>query len=335
MTRTRAVFLLSVLLATWCAPLAALAEDEPSAEAPAPAAEEKADPVLAPIPPTAPATPSLEERILAEPSALIVTLLLRLVPMGIGCAVLVWAYLRRQEIRAGYRPPPPPVAPAVPFTLGEGIGLFALVLLGIVALTAALASVSDMHPVTLGLVVFAVVGVPLSVVVALRRRRTSPTPPPGFLRAAAVGLAGLCVAMVFLVPVAIVQYFVLEALDVPSSPQETARKVMDSELHLAVQLALYGVLIAPLAEESMFRGVLYPAMRSVLGGTRRAVVLSAGTTSLLFAAMHADAQAFAALFVLSLALTWVVEHTNSLAAAVVLHAAFNASSMLILLVLRG
>lgn len=89
---------------------------------------------------------------------------------------------------------------------------------------------------------------------------------------------------------------------------------------------LLAVVVAPLFEELLFRGILLPWLRRVLG-VWPAIV----TSSLLFAVLHADAwPAPIPLFVLALFLGYLAYRTSSLVAPIVLHATFNGVSMLAL-----
>ncbi len=81
---------------------------------------------------------------------------------------------------------------------------------------------------------------------------------------------------------------------------------------------LAAVVLAPLCEEVLFRGLLYPAFKKRIG-TGLAMVL----TALLFALVHWHLQTFPALFVLGLALAYVYERTGTLAAPITFHAIFN------------
>jgi len=87
------------------------------------------------------------------------------------------------------------------------------------------------------------------------------------------------------------------------------------------RLALAGVtiLLAPLAEELLFRGMLYPWIKQ-MGYPRLALWI----TSLLFAAMHQNAISFLPLLLLALLLVWLYERTANLLAPIVAHALFNA-----------
>lgn len=85
-----------------------------------------------------------------------------------------------------------------------------------------------------------------------------------------------------------------------------------------VTLGIYAVLLAPAAEEMLFRGVLYPAIKQA--GFPK---LAWGGTALLFAAIHLNLPSFVPLVVLALVLTLLYERTNNLAASITAHALFN------------
>lgn len=86
---------------------------------------------------------------------------------------------------------------------------------------------------------------------------------------------------------------------------------------LALQ-ALSVVVLAPVAEELLFRGVLYPALRD-LGHQRMAIAAS----SLLFAAIHGSMALMLPLTVLAVLLVWLYERTGSIVAPILMHSAFN------------
>jgi membrane protease YdiL (CAAX protease family) len=85
---------------------------------------------------------------------------------------------------------------------------------------------------------------------------------------------------------------------------------------------LMAVVVAPVAEEILFRGFLYGVARRYVG--RIWALLAA---SLLFAAIHVHLPVLPALFVFAVALTIVYEVTGSLWAAIAMHALFNGSSL--------
>jgi hypothetical protein len=86
------------------------------------------------------------------------------------------------------------------------------------------------------------------------------------------------------------------------------------------------VLVAPVAEEAMFRGILYPTIKQ--SGHPRAAVW---VTSLLFAGMHFNAESFAPLAVFSMLLIWLYEKTGSLLAPITVHSLFNYTNFVMLM----
>ena len=85
-----------------------------------------------------------------------------------------------------------------------------------------------------------------------------------------------------------------------------------------VALAVVAVILAPIAEEILFRGVLYPAIKR--GGFPW---LAFWGTSLLFALIHVNLITFVPLLLFSLLLTLLYERTGNLLAPMTAHAMFN------------
>jgi membrane protease YdiL (CAAX protease family) len=83
-------------------------------------------------------------------------------------------------------------------------------------------------------------------------------------------------------------------------------------------LGLVTILLVPLAEELLFRGILYPWIKQA--GFPR---LAWWGTAILFAAMHANLPTFVPLMVLALILTMLYEVTGNLLTCITAHAVFN------------
>lgn len=86
------------------------------------------------------------------------------------------------------------------------------------------------------------------------------------------------------------------------------------------------IVLAPVAEEILFRGVLYPALRQ-RGHPQIALIAS----SLLFALIHINAMTFAPLFLFAVILAWLVEKTDGLIAPIAAHVVFNAVNFVLLI----
>ncbi len=91
---------------------------------------------------------------------------------------------------------------------------------------------------------------------------------------------------------------------------------------MKIYLGFFAVVLAPLAEEFVFRGLLFSAAKK-LGWPKCGWVV----VSLLFAAIHASVPIFLPLFVFALVLTWLYEKTEGLLAPVLAHSAFNAANL--------
>ena len=110
---------------------------------------------------------------------------------------------------------------------------------------------------------------------------------------------------------------------------ETAVMVLANakEWWLCAYLGVFTMVIAPVAEEFIFRGVLYPFVKQ-LGSPRYALF----GINAIFALIHMDAAALVPLFALALALTWLYEYTDNLFAPIAAHVLFNAANYTLLLV---
>jgi membrane protease YdiL (CAAX protease family) len=82
------------------------------------------------------------------------------------------------------------------------------------------------------------------------------------------------------------------------------------------------LVLAPVAEEVVFRGILYAAVKE-LGHPRIALF----GTSIVFAAIHGSVVAFLPLMFFAIVLTLLYERTRSLLAPIVAHASFNAVNL--------
>ncbi len=94
---------------------------------------------------------------------------------------------------------------------------------------------------------------------------------------------------------------------------------------LKVYLGFFAVIIAPAAEEFIFRGVLFSSIQK-LGWPKCAWLVP----SLLFALIHNNAPIFVPLFAFALALTWLYQKTGGLLAPMLAHSLFNATNLVLL-----
>ncbi len=97
-----------------------------------------------------------------------------------------------------------------------------------------------------------------------------------------------------------------------------------------VVLVLVVVVVAPFAEEVVFRGVLLPAL-----GARWGVVAGVVMSSALFAGLHLSAYTFVPIAAAALVFAWMVVRFRSLWPAYVAHATFNGIAVVLLFVLKA
>ena len=151
-------------------------------------------------------------------------------------------------------------------------------------------------------------------------------PGPDAARAVGEGLGWGVVAWFGATLVSYGVVVLLEATGVEATPQAAEQALGLVEPWLAV-LAI--VVLAPIAEELFFRGVVFNAFKRERG-RRWAYVGSAA----LFAVIHLSLVALVPIFLLGLALAWVYERTGSLLAPIVMHAVVNGVSVAIALLIR-
>jgi membrane protease YdiL (CAAX protease family) len=121
---------------------------------------------------------------------------------------------------------------------------------------------------------------------------------------------------------------IFSRLDVDVSTQPAVQALENaSGVPAGIALGVVVIFLAPVAEEVLFRGILYPFIKQ-LGFPRIAL----WSTSVIFAAIHVNAVAFVPLLVLSVLLTTLYEHTGNLLAPITAHALFNAINFVMLFV---
>lgn len=109
--------------------------------------------------------------------------------------------------------------------------------------------------------------------------------------------------------------------------QDVVRWVLEEKsLFVLSSLMFFGIVIAPVIEEIMFRGFLQPALKNSFGG-RYAIAITAS----LFAAVHMDIFAFVQIFILGMLLGYLYEKTQTLAASIFVHILHNSLTLVFLL----
>ena len=116
----------------------------------------------------------------------------------------------------------------------------------------------------------------------------------------------------------------LESLGVERM-QETVKLLQDStDPTILVLMAVTAVLVAPVCEELVFRGYLYPAAKRFAGPWVAGIC-----TALVFGAAHGSLAALLPLFLFGLVLVFLYEKTGSIWAPMAAHFCFNGLTVLI------
>jgi membrane protease YdiL (CAAX protease family) len=321
-----------LLLAAWIAiPARAFADDPPK-----------------PTPPTtAPSAPPVTNdglfSDLANARTAWAFVLLKFLPGVIGLGLLVAALVRRADQKAGLRPPsPPPPATTVPFGLFAALALLvafyatAVLAQPLLAAVFGLGSGGGPRPLWIGLAAMSIGEIPVAAVVVARRRalqRAGASSPVPATRAWKDGLATFCVATFVTVLVLIVAGVALQLFtDIRPKAQDLVERVRHPVNPAEPWLVLaFGVLVAPLTEECLFRGLLYPAIKA-LGGRSVGVVLSAFVFAIIHVAKIEDLYTFFPLWALAIVLALQFDRTNSILATTSVHAIHNLTSLVPILV---
>lgn len=144
--------------------------------------------------------------------------------------------------------------------------------------------------------------------------------PASRVRAVAWGLA----AGILFVPAAwllqLVSQFVMELMKLKLVAQAAVDEVQNSARSVPEKIlfAAFALLLAPLVEEIIFRGILYPAIKQT-GHPRLALWL----TSIIFGVMHFNLVSLMPLVVFGAFLALLYEATGSLLTPIATHAMFN------------
>jgi membrane protease YdiL (CAAX protease family) len=120
--------------------------------------------------------------------------------------------------------------------------------------------------------------------------------------------------------------WLLEQVGVAATTQRSVEMLVnDASVMNRGLIAAFAVGLAPLVEETLFRGLLFPAVRD-LGWPRAALWGQA----VLFGAIHANAAAFLPLTLFGATLAWLYVRTGNLLAPIAAHAVFNLAPFVLL-----
>jgi hypothetical protein len=211
---------------------------------------------------------------------------------------------------------PSPDSPAVPWSLWDtliGFVLFALVMVGIGLLPLLLPD-QDRFLSLYILFYQPLQFIPILAVLILRGATWADL---GFQKATPNVLAlgcGLLFAALF---VNIINNLIMLALHVEVQAQQFTG--VFEQLEQPIFLLITGILLAPLFEETVFRGFLFGGLRKRLGWIKAALISSA-----LFGASHLSIAAFIPTFTLGFLFAFLYQRSNSIWPGIVLHTLINA-----------
>jgi len=92
-----------------------------------------------------------------------------------------------------------------------------------------------------------------------------------------------------------------------------------------IYASAFAIFLAPIAEEVLFRGILYPAIKQT--GFPRVALWG---TAIAFGAIHTDLRIFLPLTILGLIQVYLYERNNNLLAPIAAHSLFNAINVIFL-----
>jgi membrane protease YdiL (CAAX protease family) len=149
-------------------------------------------------------------------------------------------------------------------------------------------------------------------------------------RALGLGIILGLASFVVIVPVALVQEQALSYFNIELTAQEPVEEFFQKiTLSNLLDYALLVVVIAPVAEEILFRGFLHPVLKQWLSWRASVLVIAA-----LFAMAHLHLGSALPLFLLGILLGLAYEATHSLVVSIGIHATFNAVQLTQMIVLK-
>lgn len=134
-----------------------------------------------------------------------------------------------------------------------------------------------------------------------------------------LGAFGYVAMVPFVLFFAAIYMRALSGLGYETGLQEVARMITgESSAVTRFYLYLMAVVLAPVVEELLFRGIAFPWLMKHLGPAPAMFAIS-----IVFAAIHFHVPGLVPLFVVSVALCFAYVHTGSILVPIVMHALFN------------
>lgn len=131
-------------------------------------------------------------------------------------------------------------------------------------------------------------------------------------------ILGLLVGILLFVSVGFLGSLLTQLLGIPA-PQSFAVAVNGAAYQWEFfLLIILGGVVAPIKEEMLFRGIMYPPLRQALGKGKGMIL-----TGLFFAALHFDIVRFLPLFIGGVVLAWLYQRSSSIWPSIVAHGTWN------------
>jgi membrane protease YdiL (CAAX protease family) len=139
---------------------------------------------------------------------------------------------------------------------------------------------------------------------------------------AGLGLVTAALALAGAMAILLLSQWIMVLLDVPPVQQSSIEALRQTnDVTRRVGIAVMAIVLAPLFEETLFRGILYPALKQA--GYPR---LALWGTAVLFGLSHMNALTFLSLTFIGLLLALLYERTDNLLAPIFAHMAFNGAN---------
>lgn len=147
-----------------------------------------------------------------------------------------------------------------------------------------------------------------------------------------ITMAGMFVAYIAVFIGSIISSFLLSTGEPKKEDlQEIVQTLMtNDDISLKIAIALSAIIFAPLIEEVIFRGYLYPVIKRFSHP-----IFSCVITSLLFAVIHSNLEGLMPLFLLAIVLTIFYEISKSIWVPILMHACFNGVNTISILILTN
>jgi membrane protease YdiL (CAAX protease family) len=142
-------------------------------------------------------------------------------------------------------------------------------------------------------------------------------------------LTGVCVGALITYPILWlngISFHVFERLSLHPQEQHTVEILRHTAGLLGrVVSGIATIVMAPVGEEVLFRGILYPTVKRNYGGQ-----IALWGTAILFGAIHLNLSSFVPLVLLAVILIYLYEYTGNLLAPIAVHCVFNATNFVAL-----